>query len=73
MIEHQILVKTVKQIRCFVWFYGASTQFRSYGAETGKMIMASLGCYKFDATPGVKTSPPAGAKRCTDFQIFEPI
>jgi hypothetical protein len=20
----------------FVWFYGATTQFRSYGAETGK-------------------------------------
>jgi hypothetical protein len=23
---------------CFVWFYGAPTQFRSYGAETGKII-----------------------------------
>jgi hypothetical protein len=26
--------------------YGAPTQFRSYGAETEKMILANRGCYK---------------------------
>jgi hypothetical protein len=27
---------------CFVWFYGAPTLLRSYGAETGKMVLADL-------------------------------
>jgi hypothetical protein len=30
---------------CFVWFYGAQTQIRSHGDETGKLILANLGCY----------------------------
>jgi hypothetical protein len=47
----------------FVWFNGVSTQFRSYGTETGKMILANLGCKKLKATPGVKTTSPAGAER----------
>jgi hypothetical protein len=34
----------------------------SYSAETGKMILANLGCYKLKATPGVKTAHPAGSK-----------
>jgi hypothetical protein len=43
-------------------FYGASTQFRSYGAETGTMVLANLEFYKLRATPGVKqTSPPEAA------------
>jgi hypothetical protein len=44
---------------CFVWFwfYGAQTQFRSYGAETGMMTYAYLWCYKR------KTTSPARAKR----------
>jgi hypothetical protein len=31
----------------------------SYGAETGKIILATLGCYKLKATPRVKTISPA--------------
>jgi hypothetical protein len=26
----------------FVWFYGVQAQYRSYGTETGKMILANL-------------------------------
>jgi hypothetical protein len=33
----------------FVWFYGATTQFRSYGANTG-----NSGVTTFKATPGIK-------------------
>jgi hypothetical protein len=33
----------------FVWFYGALTQLRTYGAEIGNTILANLGCYKFKA------------------------
>jgi hypothetical protein len=44
----------------FVWFDGA--QFLSYGAETGKIILANLECYKLYATPGVNTTSPTGAK-----------
>jgi hypothetical protein len=28
----------------------------SYGAETGKMILANLGCYKLKETPRIKTT-----------------
>jgi hypothetical protein len=28
-----------------VWFYGAPTQFRSYGARTGTMTLANVRCY----------------------------
>jgi hypothetical protein len=35
-----------------VWFYGAPTQLRLYGAKTGKMILANLGCYKFKKHQG---------------------
>jgi cytochrome P450 len=31
----------------FVWFYGAPTQFKSYGPETGQIIWVTLGFYKF--------------------------
>jgi hypothetical protein len=34
---------------CFDWFYSTPTQFRSHGTETGKMILAYLGCYKLKA------------------------
>jgi hypothetical protein len=37
----------------FVWFYGAPTLSRLYGAVTGKVGLVSLGCYKLKATPGV--------------------
>jgi hypothetical protein len=47
----------------FVLFYSEPIQFMSYGAETGKMILANCGCYK-QATTWVKTISPAGAKRC---------
>jgi hypothetical protein len=50
----------------FIWFYGASTWYKSYGAETGKMVMANIGVINFKATPGVKTTSPAGAMRCID-------
>jgi hypothetical protein len=36
----------------------------SYGPETGKVIFANLGCYKLNATLGIKTTSPAGAERC---------
>jgi hypothetical protein len=41
---------------CLFGFYSASMQFRSYGAETGKMILAYRECYELKATPGSK--PP---------------
>jgi hypothetical protein len=44
-----------------VWFDGTSTQLKSYGAKTGKMILANLVCYKHKPTPGVKTISHAGA------------
>jgi hypothetical protein len=46
----------------FVLFSSTQTQLRLYGAKTRKMILANLGCYKLEATPGVKTTSPAGAK-----------
>jgi hypothetical protein len=48
-------------IDTFVWFYGAPAQFRSFGDETGTMILTYLGCYSLKATPGVKTTSPAEA------------
>jgi hypothetical protein len=42
----------------FGWLDGTLTQFRSYGAETEKMILAILRCYKLKATPGFKTTRP---------------
>jgi hypothetical protein len=36
------------------------------GLKTGKLNLAYLGCYKLKATPEVKTTLPAGAKRCRD-------
>jgi hypothetical protein len=49
-------VKKLKGFACFLfaWFYDTQTQFRSYGIETGKMILVNLGCYKPKATQGVK-------------------
>jgi hypothetical protein len=38
-------------------------------AEKVKMILPNLSCYKLKATPKVKTTPPTGVKRCTDFSI----
>jgi hypothetical protein len=38
----------------------------SYGAQTGKVILTFLGCNKLKATPEVKTTSSAGAKRCID-------
>jgi hypothetical protein len=55
------------------WFYGAPTQFRSYGAKTGKMTLASLGCYKLKATPWVKITSPTGAKRCINSRYSNPF
>jgi hypothetical protein len=40
----------------FVWFYGAHTQFSSYVAETGKMILANLMCHELKQHQGPK--PP---------------
>jgi hypothetical protein len=57
----------------FVWFYCASTRFWSCGAETGMMILVNLGRYKLKATPAVKTTSPAGAKRCLDLNPFSCI
>jgi hypothetical protein len=51
---------------CYVWYCGAQTQFRSYGTKTGKMILADLWYYKLKASPGVKITSPASAKRCLD-------
>jgi hypothetical protein len=47
----------------FVCFYSAPRQLTSYGAETGKLILANLGDFKLKGTSGVKTTSPAGAKR----------
>jgi hypothetical protein len=56
-----------------MWFYRAPTQLRSYSAETSTMILANLGCYNFNATPGVKTILPAGAKRCIESSYSNPF
>jgi hypothetical protein len=40
----------------FVWFYSIQTQFRSYGAETGKNILPNIGYYKLKPTLGVKAT-----------------
>jgi hypothetical protein len=48
-------------------FYGASTQFRTYGAKKGKTIFENPGCYKLKATPGVIPTSPAAANRYIDF------
>jgi hypothetical protein len=42
-------------------------------AKTGKMILANLGCYKLEATPGVKITSPVEAKRCIDSNNFNPF
>jgi hypothetical protein len=53
---------------CLV-FFGFTAHQQSvdhnYGAKTGKMILASLRCYKLSATQGVKTTSQAVAKRRT--------
>jgi hypothetical protein len=49
----------------FVWFNGALTQFWPYGAKIEKNDL----CYNLKATPEVKTTFPAGAKRCKDYVI----
>jgi hypothetical protein len=45
--------KNIFILICFVWFYGASTHNRPFGADTGKIILATA------------TSPP-GALCCID-------
>jgi hypothetical protein len=45
----------------------------SYGTETVKGIFANLDCYKLKATPGVKPTTPAGAKRCIDSNNSNPL
>jgi hypothetical protein len=38
--------------------FGVTTQLsHNYGADTGKMILANLGCNKPEATSEVKTTP----------------
>jgi hypothetical protein len=49
----QNLLKINDKIVCLVWFY-TPTQFGSYGAERGRIILANLGYYKIKATPRVK-------------------
>jgi hypothetical protein len=60
-------------ISFIIWFYGALIQFRSYGAETGKLISAFSGCYKLKATLGTKTISPAEARRCIDSRKSDPF
>jgi hypothetical protein len=45
----------------------------SYGAENGKMILVKLGLTNFKATPGVKTTSPAGANGCIDSRHLNPF
>jgi hypothetical protein len=56
-----------------VWFYGAPSQLRLYGAKGRKMVLAYTGDYNVKATAGVKTSLPAGAKRCIDSSNSNPF
>jgi hypothetical protein len=56
----------------FLYFI-APTQFKLYGTETVKMILANLRCYKLKATPGVKTTSLAGAKKCKDSSYSNPF
>jgi hypothetical protein len=48
-------------------------QFRSYGAEPKKIILANLGCYKLKATQGIETISSAEAKRYIDFSNLNPF
>jgi hypothetical protein len=57
----------------FIWFYDTPTQFRSYDAETGKLISAFSGCFKLKATLGTKTISPAEARRCIDSSKTDPF
>jgi hypothetical protein len=55
-------------IFCYIKYYGAPIQFRSYGAEPGKMILTKLG-----ASPGTESTSPADANRSIDSSYSNPF
>ena len=55
----------------WIGFYGAPTQYRSYGAEHERWLTPCVKILK--ATPGVKPTSLAGAKRYIDSNCSIPF
>ena len=66
-------LRKILQHYFLIGFYGAPTQFRSYGAEQERWFWLTPGVKNLKATPGVKTTSPAGAKRYIDSNCSIPF